>query len=76
MPLRVEGTDGAGDLPDTDLEDEGVPEELTELYDQAVAAVIAEERPSVNFYKSNWALPREGQNTARFHADEWRGDRA
>ena len=59
----AEGADGAGDLPDTDLDDEGVPEELTELYDQAVAAVLAHDRPSVNFLQKELGIGSEKART-------------
>lgn len=62
-----EGMEGAADggegLPGTDLEDEGMPEELTELYDQAVAAVIAEQRPSVHFLQKQLGIGSEKAKT-------------
>ena len=59
----ADGAEGASGLPDTDLEDEAMPEELTELYDQAVAAVIAEERPSVNFLQKQLGIGSEKAKT-------------
>lgn len=59
MEVAAEGTEGDDDLPDSDLEDQEMPEELTELYDQAVAAVIAEERPSVNFLQKQLGIGSE-----------------
>lgn len=63
MEGAAEGADGAEGLSSTDLEDEGIPEELTELYDQAVAAVIAEERPSVNFLQKQLGIGSEKAKT-------------
>jgi hypothetical protein len=59
----TEGTKGAHGLPDSDLEDEAMPEELTELYDQAVAAVIAEQRPSVHFLQKELGIGSEKAKT-------------
>lgn len=59
----VDGAEGAEGQPSTDLEDEGVPEELTELYDQAVAAVLAHGRPSVYFLQKELGIGSEKAKT-------------
>lgn len=59
MEGATEDAKGAEGLTDSNLDDETMPEELTELYDQAVAAVIAEGRPSVYFLQKELGIGSE-----------------
>lgn len=63
MEGTTEDAKGAEGLEDSNLDDETMPEELTELYDQAVAAVIAEGRPSVNFLQKQLGIGSEKAKT-------------
>lgn len=55
----VEGAEGAEGLEDSNPDEDTMPEELTELYDQAVAAVLVQGRPSVNFLQKELGIGSE-----------------